>query len=407
MQDLYKLVGKEHPLVKVSQALQFFATSMNPSVVGAIQITCADETEFECIEAFQQGFVRFQLPRLKFNLQRPFHLTNLGGRYEWGAVRVAEQHYAVQRSSDKPKLLVVKINAHVGLEVTDSTYCFGKIKRYGQESTCCSALSELLHHAPDPFTVQLKEDFHSEGIDRLESLGDEKIIDPGHRALFAAIVSVRLQGRKVILDIQDYTPVTNTTYLVLSCVTINRIDRVDTELVCGCYRAVNAGKQQEVRYYGLGDNPADYKIDYKDRGLSVSDSPLASDRPARNHRQMIREQYERKSGGKSIPVKDERLVKIGHEFARNKSHKKLNRSLLKALLLILSEVSPVPAAVLLFAHGAAGIHHTFTVHRLAKEFEGSQQAREILSEIHGQVDQLDPDEAEALIELLMEEYGGG
>ena len=35
---------------------------------------------------------------------------------------------------------------------------------------------------------------------------------------------------------------------------------------------------------------------------------------------------------------------------------------------------------------------------------GSHEARQILDEIHDKVDQLDPDRAEALIEMLMKEY---
>ena len=51
-----------------------------------------------------------------------------------------------------------------------------------------------------------------------------------------------------------------------------------------------------------------------------------------------------------------------------------------------------------------GIHHAFRVHQLSKQMSGTEEAREILKEIHDRVDQLPPERAEALIEILMREY---
>ena len=58
----------------------------------------------------------------------------------------------------------------------------------------------------------------------------------------------------------------------------------------------------------------------------------------------------------------------------------------------------------MFADGAVGIHHAFRVHRLAREMEGSVEARQILDEIEGRIDNLDGDHAAALLEMLMNEY---
>jgi hypothetical protein len=71
---------------------------------------------------------------------------------------------------------------------------------------------------------------------------------------------------------------------------------------------------------------------------------------------------------------------------------------------ILAEVAPIPAAILAFAEGAAGIHHAFRIHKIAREMSGTDEARDILDEIHGHVDRLPQERAEALIELLMREY---
>ena len=64
----------------------------------------------------------------------------------------------------------------------------------------------------------------------------------------------------------------------------------------------------------------------------------------------------------------------------------------------------VPAAVLLFAYGSAGIHHAFRVHRLAKKMEGEAHARQILGEVEDKLDHLGPQQAEAMVELLMRHY---
>ena len=44
------------------------------------------------------------------------------------------------------------------------------------------------------------------------------------------------------------------------------------------------------------------------------------------------------------------------------------------------------------------------MHQLANQMKGTQEARQILDEVESRIDQLDPDRAEALIELLMNEY---
>ena len=71
---------------------------------------------------------------------------------------------------------------------------------------------------------------------------------------------------------------------------------------------------------------------------------------------------------------------------------------------MLAEVAPIPTAVLMFADGAVGIHHAFRVHRLAREMEGTGEARQILDEIESRIDTLDGDHAAALLEMLMDEY---
>ncbi len=50
---LRQLVGQERSLGEVAQAVHFFALSMNATAVGAMHVTCADESEYECVDALQ------------------------------------------------------------------------------------------------------------------------------------------------------------------------------------------------------------------------------------------------------------------------------------------------------------------------------------------------------------------
>jgi len=60
----------------------------------------------------------------------------------------------------------------------------------------------------------------------------------------------------------------------------------------------------------------------------------------------------------------------------------------------------VPAAILLFARGIAGIHHAHRAQRLADEVGSSEEARKILDK----VDTLESEKARALVELLASDY---
>ncbi len=417
MDRLRQLVGHEQTLQEVTQTLYVSADSLGSAAVGAMHVTCADESERECAEAFQNGFVQYMLPPLKPGSASTFRLANLGGRYEWGAVRIAEPHFATREAGDRFKLLVVKINAHVALEhepghhtgrseVSETQpFTLGTWKRYGRESACCGALHSLLEGRHEPFAENLREAFDSEGHDRVAALLDESRVDPAYRALYAAMVSARLQARKVTLDIQDYSPVTPTFFLVLPCVTINRHDR-DTEILSGIYTIDGRDGGRETTYFGLGDDPAAYETRIRSRGrFLVTDDHAGSERTGRDHRALVREQLRTQTNGQIAEISDDRLDRIHRDVCRNTHHHHHHaRSLLGATILVLAEVAPIPTAVLMFADGAVGIHHAFRVHRLAREMTGTSEARQILDEIKGRIDTLDGDHAAALLEMLMDEY---
>jgi hypothetical protein len=445
MEHLHWAVGRERSLRELTQMLYFDIRSHTGVLVGALHVTCADETEAECAEAFQQGFVQYLLPQLKFARRSAMRVSNLGGRYEWGSIGIADMHFALPETiTPPPRLMVIKVNAHVALEEAgpadrpagvrqtrtlqaartatavaqpdqsdgvnddaivwdgDRGFRLGEWKRYGRPSACCSALYSLLQGGHEPWVEELREGFQSEGKDRIAALNDPHAVDPAYRPLFAGLVSARLQARKAVLDIQELRPTTPIRFVVLPCVTINRHER-DTEILCGIY-SVDTSAPEPVTYFGLGDDPTAYRTRVQNRQIQIADDELGTKRPGRNHRAMVRSEYQSRRAGRR-KIDDKRLERIREDVARDKHRNHQHaRQLLRIALPVLAEVMPVPAAILLFAEGAVGIHHAFRAHRLAREMEGSEDARKILAEVHDRIDQLDPARAEALIELLMREY---
>ena len=116
---IIKLIGHETPLEEVARELCFIAQELHPPIVGALQLTCSDEAEQECIQAFQKGFVNHLLPSLKFAQQAPFRIANPGARYEWGCTSIAEAHFATTATKSSFKLMVAKVNAHVAVDERD------------------------------------------------------------------------------------------------------------------------------------------------------------------------------------------------------------------------------------------------------------------------------------------------
>jgi hypothetical protein len=375
-----------------------------PSVVGAMLVTCADESEHECVTAFQKGFVNLLLPQLKFAQQSAFRIANLGGRYDWGAVRIAEDHYADAERVPVKKVIVVKVNSHVGVLEEHGVEKYGIMRRYEDTSHSCGALNALLSGDKRPFALQLAELFVSEGPDRLAILRDEKQVDPEYRPLFAALVSARLQARKVILDIQDYEPVSHTEFLVIPCVTLNRAGK-DTEIVCGYYFASEETGVKEPNYYGLGDNPAMFEVERRHDRLLVTDDHLGTPRVARDHRQLALAEWHAMMRDKRVRIQDHRLDDVRQHASKHTGPRdERAKMVLTVLLTVLAELEPISAATLLFGYGFAGIHHAFRVHRLARQLESSEEARKILLEIRDRLDSLEPKEAEAMMELLSREY---
>lgn len=271
MARLHDLIGTECDLAEVSSALRDFASELGAVVIGAYHVHCSDEVECECADAFQRWFVANLLPTLKPGSRAPFRSVNLGARYEWGAIHIAEEHYATPATRNAFKLMATKINAHVAIRQTPAGAEYGRMDRYGSESTCCGALAATLGGKADlPAVRELRELFRSKGLDRLALLREEGVIPPEHRALLASVTNAALQAQRAVTDIRRQRPETPTIYLVLPCVTINRPDS-DTELVVGEYAVDWTESEPQWKYRGLGDDPSKYRVEYKHDRLVLQD----------------------------------------------------------------------------------------------------------------------------------------
>ena len=383
----------------MTRSLRYYVQSLGPPVVGAAHVTCSDEAERECVDAFQRGFVQYLLPTVKFSSRAAFRVANLGGRYEWGAVPIAEDHYALASGAERWKLVLVKLNAHVSVEGEGASQRFGRMDRYGSESVYCGALHGLLDGSSLPFAHKLLAAFELEGQDHLSPLRDPERTEPRLRGLYAAVVNARQQARCAMLDIQDHRPRTPTLYLVVPCVSLNRLGH-DTEVVCGIYTADRRGDEPHDEYCGLGDRPERYRLHHGGNGLWLEDDELQRPRRARDHRALVVARY-RERGGRSLPEAAPPRLRSALEEAHRVPH---SRALLSGLLAVAAEAAPVPLAVLLFGEGLLHIHHASQAHRLAREAEGDEVARAMLAELHGRLDGLTDEEVRHLLALLQREY---
>lgn len=269
-ESLKARIGVENDLPQVAWSLRQIAQGIQPAVVGALQITCSDEAEWECTRVFQSLFVEPLLPGLKPDSRAPFRSVNFGGRYEEGTVRLADQHFATPEAERGCRLLVVKLNSHVGVRTTAAGLEYGVMSRYQRSSPCCGALSLLLEGARLPALDELAAVFGRDGKDRLALLRDSQVVPPAFRAVLAAVVNARLQAQRVVEDIQKQAPETPTVYLVVPCVTVNS-PGPDTEIVVGQCAIDWTGPRPSVQYQGLGDDPAAMQVRLESGRLRLSD----------------------------------------------------------------------------------------------------------------------------------------
>jgi hypothetical protein len=372
LEPLTALIGHERDLDDVARALRHAIGNLRAPVCGALQLTCSDESEAECVEALHRHVVRPLLPSLKFASQAAFRTANLGARYEWGSARLAEQHFATPASERAGKVMLIKINTHVSRDRSDR---YGQMQRYQVHSSYCGALYATLEGTPQPAARELEHILQAEGLDRLDILRHH--VGEDHRLLAAALASARLQARMAVLDLQEHQPATPTVYLVVPCVTLNRPD-LDTELVVGVY-LVDRRRGRGDRYLGLGDDPRAYHIRHPGGRLHVGEAAPLRPRPTRDHRQEVLEVHQ------SLTHLEPPTVSA--------LQKETSQLVLDGLVAAATTIVPETVALYLFARGLVGIHNVWRAHALARGQGHPVHAEQIIREFRERLAGMPPAES--------------
>ncbi len=256
-------IGSEIPLGEVSQLLQQHVLELEPAAVGAYQICCSDESEQENIAAFDQH-VSILLPELKAHQRQVFRTVNLGGRYEVGAVGIAEDHFASPQASDSFKVVLIKVSSHTAVTDTGETIRYGTMTRYQCESTACGALYAMLGGAKLPATLELAEHFGGETLAALRDDG----VDAATIGLRMAITNSVLQTRRLCDDIAEHVPSGPTVYVIASCVSINR-EGPDTEVLTGLTQVDTRVSRTDCVGSSLGAEPLVYQLTFDGDRVAV------------------------------------------------------------------------------------------------------------------------------------------
>jgi hypothetical protein len=258
MDELRKLIGVEATLDEVNTALREDTRRIGAAVVGAHEISCSDESQLECAQSFQRHFVEHLLPNLKVHVRTAFTTRNLGARYEWGSLHVAEHHYALPVPPGEFKTLVVKIHGHVSVTEKPGGPTYGEMSRYDAPSAACGALHALLAGAQVPAVEELRQTFSEGGRDRLAALRDPQQVPQAQRHLFTSLANSVLQARRAVQDTQSRAPHSPTVYIIVPTVVLNR-PGPDTEIVCGYCTVDRRSDTVQTHYIGLGDDPTRYR----------------------------------------------------------------------------------------------------------------------------------------------------
>ncbi len=267
--ECLRQIGCEREISAVSGALREHVLSLSPAAVGAYQLYCSDEAEAENHAAFDCEFVDPLLPQLKRQQRSAFRTITLGGRYEVGALGIAEDHFALRVSSPSSfKVVVIKLNSHVAAGADgNNPPSYGQMARYQRDSLACGALYAMLDGANFPAANELAAAF---GNERLTALRELSVEEPTTVALRMAVASAVLQTRAIIADIATIQPKSPTLFLIASCVSLNK-PGPDRELLVGFTEIDSRKSLEEIKHQGLGAEPHAYRFSFDGQIVQVNE----------------------------------------------------------------------------------------------------------------------------------------
>jgi hypothetical protein len=382
---------------------------------GVVLVTCSDEYQGEIRGAFERDVARPLMAAVTTGSRRTFAVSNLGGRVEPGALKLAEEHFSSK--SRGTKSLVIEIAGHCGVLPQAHGRLYGKLDRFGSTSDCCGALALLIsnHSAASvvrhPWFDQLTLFFGPERLAWLRADASPM------RMLSAAIVHAVLQGETAIVDVLREPPPTPTHVLIFVGVVLNQ-PGTDEVVPVGLHHLHSDGSEvRVVRGTSLRSSPSALRYgDYGgrlrvscDEGLESSTPRRVEVRAKRQVAQLLRPLHspaDELAKARAALVKEhvERTRRqVEHLRRRPNAWRVYARPILRGAVQALSMIAPevgLAAMLLQSGHDAARAAH---LEKLLKHGPASEEARTVLKRIEAEIQQLGHRDAQDVLEILVSE----
>jgi len=264
---LAAITGRELELGLLSTTLSDVVGEVTWPTIGAVHITCADEAQQRVIDKVQELLVEPHVTPMASGERTAFRLVNLGGHHEFGALAIAEDHWAGGHDTDHgPKLMVVRADAHVGVDHDPTgAAVYGRFLRFEHSSIACGALAAVLRGV----AMRGAEGFVDQEI-RARRILDA--FDERTRMLAAAICRAELSANDCVDEIAGMAPASPTVWLVVATVTLNHPDRHSSMLTS--VRVVD--EHGTISGDWLGVDVDRYVIDHPDHALVVRTTPAVA-----------------------------------------------------------------------------------------------------------------------------------
>jgi hypothetical protein len=418
LRELQQLVGHESQLDHFHGVVRRAAQSLERIVEhGTVLVTCADEFQGELRASFDRDVARPLTSGSLLSGRCTFALSNMGGRIEPGALRLADDHFTSRTRRDGAKLLLVEIVSHCGVLATAGGKQYGKLDRFGVVSDCCGALALLLAK-PDtaaavrhPWFDQLSAFF---GEDRLSALR----ADAGPlRALSAAIVHAVLQAESAVADVMREPPPTPTHVLIVSAVLINQPSFDDVIPVAVHHLRCERGDVLVEQGFTLRSTPASLRYDSSSGRIVVTSDETVDSYSER--RVAIHPVHEIERHVARVASASDELARARAKLAAQhlgRAHREVERlrreprawrvyarPLLRGLVQSLSVVAPEIGLLTMAVQTGRDVARAEHVRRLLAKGLSHEDARRVLHDFEAEIQQLSHKDAQDVLELLLAE----
>jgi hypothetical protein len=420
LRELSSVLGVETPLDHFHGTLRRAAQSIQPvHGYGTVQVTCSDEFQGQIRTSFDRDVARALTAGSITGNRRTFSVSNMGGRLEPGALRLADQHFDQDPGSriNAPKLLLIEIASHVGSRTLQHGRVWGQLDRFGRVSDCCGALGLLLANPTTaaavrhPWFDQLSAFF---GVDRLDALRADTAPT---RMLSAAIIHAVLQAESALADVLREPPAEPTHVLIVALVAIDQ--HTGEEVIpVGFHHVVCAGGHAHVEHGdSLRSTPGALSFTVTGGRMHVtsneSAAPSSERRVAAPNAREFREQVQALHGATDAAAKSraasvvEQMARLERQVARFQEHPHLERvyarPVLRGLMQSLSVVAPKVGLAAMLVQSGHDAERAELLRKLLAQGVSAETARRALHDIEAEIQQLGHTEARRVIQILLEE----